>query len=58
MFGRSWRHQLAQDSHDLGTIFATYGATDSGVRFEVVESGFSAMAVAALDCDLPGLNPD
>jgi hypothetical protein len=46
------------NSHDLDMIFNPSGATDFGVRLEVVEGDFSTMAVAALECDVSAQNSD
>ena len=46
------------NSDDLDMIFTTSGATDFGVRLEVVEGDFSTMAVAALECDVSAQNSD
>lgn len=48
------RHrERAKDSHDLDTIFAALVAAPFGEGLEVVDSDFSAVAVASLERDVP-----
>jgi hypothetical protein len=49
---------LRRDSHDLDTIFATFGVPDFRVKLQVNGCDFSAIVVSHLERDVSAPSPD